>query len=80
MSGVGRPIRVMLERGLAKNGERIGESVLDIGLGVEPALAYGRFAAPGGPKPVQPYKVAMALASHFAGFTPFHANYFTRHG
>ena len=49
----------MLERGLAKNGERIGQSVLDIGLGVEAALAYRRIAAPGGPKPVQPYKVAM---------------------
>ena len=50
----------MLERRLAKNGEGIGQAVLNIGLRVEAALVDRRVAAPGGPNPVQPYRVAMS--------------------
>ena len=41
------PQRVMLERGLTKNGQRIGKPVLHVGLRVDAALADRRIAAPG---------------------------------
>ena len=41
------PQRVMLERGLTKNGQRIGKPVLHVSLRVDAALADRRIAAPG---------------------------------
>ena len=54
----------MLERGLAKNGQRIGQAVLDVGLGVDPGLLDRGIAAPGLILSIY-FNDLLALSKHF---------------